>query len=171
MEGIRRSRMAPVGNQVVVEVADLKVVDHPQGVIVTYALGSCIALCVHDPVAKVGGMIHYMLPHSKCSPAKAESRPAMFADTGVPILFREMFARGCRKKDLAVKVVGGGNLHDEKGTFRIGKRNYTLIRKLLWKNGIMIAAEDVGGRKSRTVRMFVEDGRVLVSSQGKETEI
>jgi len=158
-------------NLLVVEVADLKVTDDPSRVIVTYALGSCIAVCVYDPTHRVAGMIHYMLPLAKASPDKAAAKPAMFADTGIPLLFDQIFAFGCDKADLIVKVVGGGNLHDENGTFQIGKRNHTLVRKLLWKNGIMTAAEDVGGQKSRTVRLFVADGRVVISSQGKEQEL
>jgi chemotaxis protein CheD len=154
---------------VVVEVADLKVTDDPNGVLITYALGSCIAVCVHDPVLHLAGMIHYMLPVSKVSPEKAKIKPAMFADTGVPLLFRELYALGANKKNLVVKAVGGGSLYDDKGLFNIGKRNHTVLRKLLWKNNILIAAEDTGGRKSRTTRFFAQDGRVIVSSGGEET--
>lgn len=153
---------------IVVGVADLNVSDDPQAVIVTYALGSCIAVCLYDPVGRRAGMIHYMLPLAKSSPEKAKAKPAMFADTGVPLLFEKIFALGCRKEDLVVKVVGGGTVYDDKGLFNIGPRNYTVVRKLLWKNGIMIAAEDVGGQKSRTVRLFVGDGRLTVSSRGEE---
>lgn len=158
-------------NLVVVEMAGIKVSDDPTATIVTYSLGSCIAVCVHDPVRKVGGLIHYMLPLSKNSKDKAREKPAMFADIGVPLLFEKIFELGCQKDDLVVKVAGGGNLHDDNGYFQIGKRNQVLVRKLLWKNGIMIAAEDVGGQKSRTVRLFVDDGRVTVSSQGLEEEL
>ncbi len=155
-------------NLLVVGVGDLKVSDDPGEVLVTYALGSCIGLCLYDPVRRVAGLLHYMLPLSKVNPKKAETNPAMFGDTGIPLLFKEMFDRGCRKKDLVVKAAGGGNIKDEKGVFNIGKRNQTVLRKILWKNDILLAAEDLGGRKSRTVRLFVEDGRMLVSSQGME---
>ena len=158
-------------NLVVVGVAELKVSNRPGEILVTYALGSCIAVCVHDPVRRVGGMIHYMLPLSKHSSDKAKTKPAMFADTGIPLLFHEMYAAGCQKADLVVKLVGGGNIHDTNGTFQIGKRNHTLARKLLWKNGILVAAEEVGGQKSRTVRLFVDDGRVVISSAGQEEEL
>lgn len=157
---------------VVVGMGDLKVNDDPGAVLVTYALGSCIAVCLHDPVRRVAGLIHYMLPLAKASPDKAKTQPAMFGDTGMVLLFGEMFALGCRKADLVVKLVGGGTFHDDKGVFNIGPRNYTVAKKQLWKNGIMIVAEDVGGRKSRTVRLSVGDGRVLISCQhGEEMEI
>lgn len=170
---MNRTKAAAPGrdNLVVVEVADIKVSNDPEAVIVTYALGSCIAVCIYDPVRRIGGMIHYMLPLSNGSPDRASEKPAMFADTGVPLLFEKMFELGCEKDDLVVKLVGGGNLQDESGFFRIGKRNHTMVRKLLWKNGIMIAAEDVGGHKTRTVRLFVGDGCVTVSSQGREAKL
>ena len=158
-------------SQVTVEISDLRVSGNPEDVIITYALGSCIAVIVHDPVRKVGGMIHYMLPLSEISPEKAKDRPAMFADTGIPELFRTMYGLGCDKKDLVVKVTGGGALYDDKGLFNIGKRNYTVLRKMFWKAGVIIAAEDVGGAKSRTARLWVGDGRCTVACQGTEVEL
>lgn len=155
----------------VVDISDMKVSSDLGMVIVTYALGSCIAVMLHDPVRRVGGMIHYMLPLSRTSPEKALVRPAMFADTGVPALFAKMYACGCRKEDIVVKVAGGGKLYDDNGTFDIGQRNYTVLRKMFWKNDILIRAEDVGGSISRTVRLFVATGRVLVRSRGAEVEL
>jgi chemotaxis protein CheD len=156
---------------VVVEIADLKVSSDPNAVLITYALGSCIAAIVYDPVVKAGGMIHYMLPLSESSPDKAKERPAMFADTGIPMLFHAMYALGCRKNDLVVKVAGGGALYDDHGHFAIGQRNYTILRKMFWKAGVMISAEDVGGAKSRTARLFVGSGRCTITSSGEEVEL
>ena len=155
-------------SQITVDISDLRVSASPDDLIVTYALGSCIAVIVHDPKRKVGGMIHYMLPLSEIAPEKAKDKPAMFADTGIPELFRTMYGMGCDKKDLVVKVAGGGALYDDKGLFSIGKRNYTVLRKMFWKAGVMIAAEDVGGAKSRTARLWVGDGRCTIASQGEE---
>jgi chemotaxis protein CheD len=162
---------AKQGANLVVGVADLQVSDDLGTVIVTYALGSCIALCLYDPDRQAAGMIHYMLPMSSASPDKARTNPAMFADTGIPVLFERMFALGSQRDSLVVKVVGGGALNGDSDMFQIGKRNHTVLRKLLWKNRIMITAEDVGGSKSRTVRLYVGDGRVVVSSQGQEEEL
>ena len=156
-------------NLITIDIADLQVSNDPNVTLVTYALGSCIAVIVHDPVKRVGGMIHYMLPTSKTSPDKAKLKPAMFADTGIPLLFEKMYAMGCTKENLVVKVAGGGALYDDKGMFNIGKRNYTILRKLFWKNNIIIASEDVGGSKSRTARLRIASGEVIVKSQGEET--
>lgn len=154
--------------QITVDMADFRVSADPETSLVTYALGSCIAVIVHDPIRKIGGMIHYMLPASTSSPDKAREKPAMFADTGIPLLFEAMYAHGSTKKDLVVKVTGGSKLYDDKGTFDIGKRNYTMMRKMFWRVGVVIAAEDVGGAKSRTVRLDVATGTVSVRSQGEE---
>jgi chemotaxis protein CheD len=156
---------------ITVEIADLKVSSNPAVVLVTYALGSCIAVMVYDPLMKAGGMIHYMLPLSESSPEKATERPAMFADTGIPLLFHSMYSLGCKKQNLIVKVAGGGSLYDDNGHFAIGQRNYTILRKMFWKAGVMITAEDVGGTKSRTARLFVDTGRCTITALGEETEL
>lgn len=156
---------------ITVGMADLRVTSDPESVLVTYALGSCIAVLVHDPVRRVGGMIHYMLPLSSVTPDKSRDKPAMFADTGVPLLFHQMYAHSCRKQDLVVRVVGGANIHDENGIFEIGKRNYVVLRKLLWKSGVSIAAESVGGSISRTVRLFVGSGRSTLRTGESREEI
>ena len=158
-------------SQITVDISDMRVSASPDDLIVTYALGSCIAVIVHDPKRKVGGMIHYMLPLSEIAPEKAKDKPAMFADTGIPELFRTMYGLGCDKKNMVVKVTGGGALYDDKGLFSIGKRNYTVLRKMFWKVGVIIAAEDVGGAKSRTARLWVGDGRCTIASQGEEVPL
>ncbi len=158
-------------NLITVDISDIQVSNDADGVLVTYALGSCIAVMLYDPVLHVGGMIHYMLPLSKTSPEKAKVKPAMFADTGVPLLFKKMYELGCKKDNLIVKVTGGGKVYDDKGVFDIGKRNYTVLRKIFWKNGVIIKAEDVGGNRSRTARLFLGDGRVEIQSQGERWEL
>ncbi len=158
-------------SNIVVGIAEIQLSSDPEAVIVTYALGSCIAVCLYDPVRRVGGMIHYMLPLSKIAPEKAVAKPAMFADAGVPVLFKAMYARGCQKSDLVVKVAGGGKINDDEKIFDIGRRNYTVLRKLLWKNHVMIDAEDVGGSKSRTVRLEVATGAITINSPGEVTSL
>ncbi|HET7753837.1 MAG TPA: chemotaxis protein CheD [Anaeromyxobacteraceae bacterium] len=156
---------------VTVDIGDLKVSADADDVIVTYALGSCIAIMVHDPVRVAGGMIHYMLPLSGTSPEKARDKPAMFADTGIPELFHAMYGLGCRKSDLVVKVAGGGALYDDNGVFRIGEKNYAVLRAILKRAGVAISAEDVGGARSRTARLHVATGRCTVSCKGEEVAL
>jgi len=155
----------------VVDIADFKVSNDPSTDLVTYSLGSCIGVTIWDPGARVAGMIHYMLPDSTISPQKAKANPAMFADTGIPMLFRKAYELGAVKKRLIVKVAGGSSLLDDNGTFNIGKRNYVTLRKLFWKNGILIDAENVGGSISRTLRLTVATGCVTIKNRTKEIEL
>ncbi|MFH1843434.1 MAG: chemotaxis protein CheD [bacterium] len=93
--------------RLVVDISDIQVSDDLCCEIVTFALGSCIAVIVYDPRRRVGGMLHYMLPSAQKAPAQAKQRPAMFADTGIPLLFKQIGCFGCRQTDLIVKVAGG----------------------------------------------------------------
>ncbi|MCX8042909.1 MAG: chemotaxis protein CheD [Desulfobacterota bacterium] len=156
---------------IVVGISDMKASNNPEDVLITYSLGSCLGLILYDPIAQVAGMLHCMLPLSAIDPQKARQTPCMFVDTGVPLLFREVYALGAQKQRIIVKAVGCSSLLDEKEFFRIGERNFTVLRKLLWKNNILIEKQDIGGNISRTVSIAVETGRVIVKSGGRETEL
>lgn len=151
-----------------VDIADLAVSKTPNATLITHSLGSCIGVAIWDPAVKVGGLLHYMLPESSISPEKARANPAMFCDTGVPKLFKAAYELGAVKRRMVVKVAGGSQLLDDQGTFNIGKRNYLALRKIFWKNGIMIDSEHVGGSLSRTVRVEMATGAVTVKMRGQE---
>jgi len=155
----------------VIDIADCQVCNDPNVCLVTYSLGSCIGVAIWDPTVHVGGMLHYMLPDHTISPEKAKTKPAMFADTGIPNLFRAGYKLGAMKKNLIVKIAGGSQLLDDKGVFNIGKRNYVMLRKLFWKNGILIESEDIGGSISRTMRLEVGTGRVTIKNRNREVEL
>ena len=152
-------------------IADMKVSDDRGVTLVTHSLGSCIGLAVYDPVAKVGGMLHYMLPESQLNPEKAKTTPLMFADTGIPILFKSCYKLGAVKGRMIVKVAGGSQVMDESGIFNIGKRNYAALRKIFWRNKVIIDGEDVGGAVNRTMRLSIATGQLSlkVSGQGDKT--
>lgn len=156
---------------VVVEIADLKVVNDPGAALITYALGSCVAVVVYDPTRRIAGMLHFMLPVSSVSPGKGREAPGMFADTGVPLLFEKLYAFGCRKPELIVKVAGGGSLQEGGDAFQIGPRNVAMLRYMFERTGVRVAAEDVGGRRSRTVKIAVATGLVTVRSGAEETTL
>jgi chemotaxis protein CheD len=156
----------------VIGVADLAVSDRVEDVLITYSLGSCIAVVIYDPIVKVGGMLHYMLPESDLDAKKAREIPAMFADTGIPMLFKSSYQLGAKKSNMIVRVIGGAQILDEKGVFNIGKRNYLALRKIFWKNNVMVAAEEVGGTVNRTVRLEIASGKVFLKiSGGAELEM
>ncbi|HMK65003.1 MAG TPA: chemotaxis protein CheD [Thermodesulfobacteriota bacterium] len=152
----------------IVSIADMGISQDEDGSLITYSLGSCIGVVIYDPVARVGGLLHYMLPESNLDPQKALKKPYMFADTGIPLLFKESYRFGAVKNRLIVKVAGGAQILDDSGFFNIGKRNYMAMRKLLWKNNILIKAEDVGGQVSRTVRLEMSTGEVWIKYSGEE---
>jgi len=154
-----------------VSISEMAVSKHPDDVLITYSLGSCVGLSLYDPASGVGGLIHCMLPLSKIDPKKAKANPPMFTDTGVTALLEDVFNEGASRKHLVAKVAGGASLLDEKGMFKIGERNYTVLRKILWKNNILIAAEDVGGTIARTMALYMDSGRTTIKSQGKEVEL
>lgn len=157
--------------RLVVGVGDLVVTDDPDTVIITHALGSCIGVTVYDPVSRVSGMLHFMLPSSKTNQVKAQANPAMFGDTGIPLLFRSVYELGAKKERMIVCAAGGAEVIDDDGHFKVGSRNRTLLRKIFWKNDVLLDADDTGGNISRTLTLTTRDGRIAVSSRGKERVI
>ncbi len=145
----------------IVAVGDMKVGTNGD-ILVTHALGSCLGLIIYDPEAKVGGMLHAMLPLSKINPQKAEANPYMFVDKGVPLLFKAVYGLGGQKQRMVVKAAGCGSPLGKNAMFKIGERNYTVLKKLLWKNSIILEAEDIGGTASRTVSLDLSTGQTLV---------
>jgi len=154
--------------EIVVRIADMKVSDNPEATLVTHALGSCLGVCVYEPHLKLGGLLHFMLPDSRISQGKAQDKPYMFGDLAIPLLFKEVYALGATKKKLQVKMVGAAHVLDHTDKFNIGKKNYLMARKLFFKNGVMVAAEEVGGTTHRTVRMDIATGQVTVKVKGGE---
>lgn len=152
---------------ITVGVADMKVSNDPEATLVTYSLGSCIGIAVYDPTVRVGGILHYMLPDSSLDPAKAKVKPCMFADTGIAPLFKEAYRLGASKKNMRVIVAGGAQILDQQGFFNIGKRNYMAMRKIFWKNQVMVNHEEVGGNANRTVKLAIKDGTCLLKVSGK----
>lgn len=157
----------------IVGVADMKISNQVGDEIITFALGSCIGITLYDPVARVGGMVHVMLPSSGIDPAKANANPSMFVDTGVPRLFLESYKLGAVKNRLEVTAAGGActNGSEDDDYFQIGKRNITILRKLLWKNGIVLAANDMGGTAARTMALQIGTGLVTIRSNGVVTAL
>jgi len=155
----------------VVGVADLKVSATPGERLITYALGSCLGIVVYDPLVSVAGMLHVMLPTGTIDPVKMQDKPAMFVDSGIPLLFKECYKLGAKKERMQVKVAGGAHAgaSEEDDRFQIGKRNMIALRKLLWKNGVMIHANDTGGvQTSRTMWVDVATGDVTLKINGAE---
>ena len=157
--------------QKTVGISEMLLSGDTEDVLVTFSLGSCVALSLYDPAVKIGGVIHCMLPLSKTNPEKAAARPFMFTDTGVTAMLEGIFNMGARRRNLIAKVIGGASRVSAGDMFEIGKRNYTVLRKILWKNNILITAEDVGGLASRTVFLNIGTGQTFVKSDGTTEEL
>jgi chemotaxis protein CheD len=152
---------------VVVGIGDYQVSTDPRATLVTYALGSCIALLIHDPVNRIGGLLHYMLPESALNLERARSHPAVFGDTGIPLLIEALLRKGAERSRLTIRAAGGAQVMDDKGVFNIGKRNQLVFKKVLWKAGLMVHGEEIGGTVPRTVRMDVASGQTFLRAGGQ----
>jgi len=156
--------------KLIVGVADMKVSNDPNSELITYSLGSCIGISIYDAAAKVGGMLHFMLPESELDKNKAQKKPFMFADTGIPRLFKAAYELGANKGRMRVIVTGGSQVLDQKGFFNIGKRNQMAVRKIFHRNNVIVDFTDVGGNSNRTLRLAINDGQtsLKVSGQGEK---
>lgn len=157
--------------RVVVGVGDMSVSNIPSFTLSTYALGSCVGVAAYDPVAKAGGLLHIMLPESKISADKAQRQPAMFADTGLPLLFRSMLGlRGVDLGRLRILLAGGSCVLCQADAFKIGERNIRATNEYLAKNNFHVRYTSLGGNTNRTLHLDIGTGQVkLKMPQGDET--
>ncbi len=153
---------------VVVQVADARISADPDSVLVTYSLGSCIAVTLYDPALTIGGMIHYQLPESTMDPRRAETEPFMFCDTGMAALLQNLQNLGAQKRRVIVKAAGGAAMKTGPQGFDIGKRNFLALRKVLWNYGLLLRGYDVGGDFPRNLYLLMDDGTTIVKSGGIE---
>ena len=155
-----------------VGIGEFVVSSNTDDAITTIALGSCVAVCLWEPHAKVGGILHFMLPDARLNSERARLQPAAFADTGIPLLFRAAYELGAQKKRCMVRLVGGaeiagGRPEGSESIFDVGRRNVLAARGVLWRNGILVNGELVGGTAARTIMMTVADGRVVIKTDGQ----
>jgi len=146
--------------RVIIGVGDMAVSNNPQVILSTYALGSCIGVIAYDPVSKVGGILHLMLPDSTISPDKAAKQPAMFANTGLPLLFRAMGGLKAERSRVRIMVAGGAGMLSGSDPFKIGERNANVTLDFLSKNGLSVCVQETGGSINRTVHLEIGSGSV-----------
>ncbi|SDN19498.1 chemotaxis protein CheD [Acetanaerobacterium elongatum] len=160
-----------MSNLVTVGISDMNVVNKPDRLI-TYALGSCVGICLFDVKVGVGGMAHIMLPSS--TECVQNDNKMKFADTAIVLLIRRMEQAGASKARMTAKIAGGAQMFKMDGTYglndnimNIGKRNVAAVKKALADANIRIVAEDVGLNYGRTVEFDVQSGIMTVRSIGK----
>ena len=147
--------------------AELAVSRDPAHVLSTYPLGACLGIAIYDPIAKVGGLLHSLLPASSIDPKRAADRPGMFLDTGLAELLQRAGELGAQRERVRIFVAGGAQIMDETSPFNIGKRNYDVLTELLAQMNLKIYAEDVGGRTNRTMRIALATGDVRLKFSGQ----
>jgi len=157
--------------RIVVGVADMQLSSDPDALIVTHALGSCLGVALYDSLARVGGVLHLMLPDSSVSPAKAGTNPFMFVDTAMPRFLAAAIEAGASRERIDVRVAGGSAVRRETDFFAIGRRNLTALRKWLWKEQLVMSASDTGGHLSRTLYLELRTGRTWIVSAGKQWDL
>jgi len=147
-----------------VEIGEVVVSKGAADVLTTSApVGSCMAVCLWDPTSGVAGLLHFRWPDSKLNPTQAETEPAFFADTGVLLLVDQARRIGATKGRCKVRLVGGAESPDGDQADRWAKRNLLAARSVLWRSGILLDGEDVGGTKARRATLTVSSGQLFVA--------
>jgi chemotaxis protein CheD len=153
-----------VSGEIFVRVADLRA-GGGDDILVTVGLGSCVAIVLHDPAAKVGGLAHVLLPSPALS--RKDDNPAKFPQTALPRLLELMAERGASTRRVTARLVGGASMFASlaaPGTIQMGERNVVACRQTLNQHGVPLVGEATGRDYGRTVKLWVADGRVEVSS-------
>jgi len=154
-----------------VGIADFKISHQPYQLI-TVGLGSCVGLTFYDPVLKLGGLLHIMLPDSKRF--NDIKKPAKFADTGIFLLLQEIKRFPVRVNHLQVKIAGGAQMFsgfNENFKMNIGEQNVQAAKSVLRKLGFKIMAEDIGGNKGRTMILDTRTGQVMIRTLGSPLRV
>ncbi len=155
-----------------VGMADYKVGQSP-ATLISYGLGSCIGVSLYDPQTKIGGLLHIMLPDS--TQARASDNPAKFADTGFPLMLKDVLKMGASQSRLVAKIAGGAQMFafaNATDIMRVGARNAEAVKKILKDHRIRLIAEDTGGTYGRTVSIDLTNGAYKVKTIDKgEKEI
>lgn len=157
-------------NRLVVGIADMKMAQR-EGELITYALGSCIGICLYDPSIKLAALIHIMLPLNM---ETGRSSPMKYADTGIRETLRRMEAMGARRIRIVAKIAGGAKMFEINGggnLGNIGQRNIESVHLVLRKENIRLVKEDVGGTVARTLRFDAATGQGYIHCYGKPEKI
>ena len=160
-----------MGNVIKVGMADLNIAKSPDS-LTTLGLGSCIGLTLYDPVAKIGGLVHYMLPDS--TKLKNNSNIAKFGDTGIRELYKKMIEKGASPTRMVAKIAGGAKMFEVSGLSsvgNVGERNAEEAKIILKELKVRLVAEDTGLNYGRTVVLNCENEEYLIKSVGKPQKV
>ena len=156
---------------IIIGIGEMVITSNPRDMIVIPNLGSCLGVIAYDPIVKIGGGIHCLSPLSTAEPDKAKISPTTFVDIGVPLFLNELIKAGASKHKILIVAAGCASINDPNNIFEIGKKNHTVFRRLMWKNNLLITAEEIGGGYPRTMHLKLDKGMISVTSQGKVKQI
>ncbi|MGH9558303.1 MAG: chemotaxis protein CheD [Bryobacteraceae bacterium] len=143
----------------IVGASDCKLSGDLEACLIAYALGSCVAVALHDPETRLAGLLHFLLPEAAISPERAERNPYTFGDAGIARLLEKICAMGANRKRLTATIAGGARLVEASD---IGALNSIAARQALRCAGIAIASENLGGTTARTLSLEVATGRAAI---------
>jgi chemotaxis protein CheD len=157
--------------RVVIGVGDIAVSNNNMVTLTTYALGSCVGVVAFDPVSRAGGILHLMLPDSSISAEKACKQPAMFADTGLPLLIRELNGVKAERSRLKIYLAGGACVLSGPDTFKIGERNASAVKSWLSAQGLRVTGSDLAGTVNRTLHLELSTGVLTIKLPDRTDKI
>lgn len=158
-------------SEIQVGIADYKIAREPTRLI-TLGLGSCVGVSLYDPIRRLGGLLHVMLPDS--IQFSNVTKPAKFADLGIPLIIKEMQLMGASLNRMQAKLVGGAQMFsglDDKMTLNIGQRNTEKSREVLKIIGIPVLCEEVGGNRGRTMILDTQTGNITIRTLGNKLKV
>ncbi len=163
---LKSSILKQDSNQVTIGISEMSI-GKDDTFLITVGLGSCVGIALYDPLTKIGGLSHIMLPDSTQIRNRGRMNPGKFANTAIPILLEHMIKAGASKYRIVAKIAGGAQMFNF-SRFDVGKRNVEAVKAYLRKNNIPIKAEDTLGNKGRTIFLNCSDGVLIVKQIGNE---
>lgn len=159
----------PLNEHVIVGIGELGVSRNPAATLSTYGLGSCVGIAAYDPIARAAGLIHIMLPNSAIDRKKAVEQPAMFADTGLPLLFDALLSLQTDPKRLRFLIAGGAAMLRAPQDFNIGNSNACVTLEFLTQHNLPVCHREIGGTANRTLHFEVGTGALTLKAGTSST--
>jgi chemotaxis protein CheD len=153
-----------MGNSLAVGLGEIQISRNPQDILVAFGLGSCVGVGIFDPVMRLGGLLHAVLPTMN----NKDDNPAKYADSGIKLLLEQLTNLGAVKQRMIVRMAGGANIltAPAMSAFDIGTRNVDAARETMKQLFLKVGSEEVGGQTGRTVRLYIADGRMTIRMMG-----
>ena len=155
--------------EIVVWPGECRVTTRPGVRLVTHDIGACIALAVHIPSIDLAALVRFVLPDSKIQPEVAKENPWLFADTAIPRFLAIIREYEVSRQDMSIRAIGGAKIAGQMNSLSVAKGNLLALRRTLWKEGVLLDTEDIGGNSARSVWFETSTGRLIVRADSPES--